>query len=242
MIELSARLGTPPRTWLCSPNLEDLRTLRAKSRDVRLVHSDESTAAPRLDGAPRRRPRRGRRRRLNLHTANGPRAWSGCSTASTCAPSPGTSKRSAISTRCWGTGSTPCTAITSSGWSRRSRNGLSRSDPRRGGPRARPELHEAEVLRANLDEHPAHDGRLRDRAEEPSVFRISAVVAEYEEPARRDHAARRARAAARSPAGRSSSWSRCPRQVGLLESATVDVHVVDAAVGAGRHRLTGGGR
>ena len=46
MIELSARLGTPPRTWLCSPNLEDLRTLRAKSRDVRLVHSTSRRRLP----------------------------------------------------------------------------------------------------------------------------------------------------------------------------------------------------
>jgi glycerophosphoryl diester phosphodiesterase len=39
MIELSARLGVPERTWLCSPNFEQLKTLRATSRDVRLVHS-----------------------------------------------------------------------------------------------------------------------------------------------------------------------------------------------------------
>jgi len=46
MIELSARLGTPQRTWLCSPSLEHLRSLRAVSPDVRLVHSTHRRHLP----------------------------------------------------------------------------------------------------------------------------------------------------------------------------------------------------
>jgi glycerophosphoryl diester phosphodiesterase len=39
IIELVRRAGTPARTWLCSPNLDKLRELRAIAPDVRLVHS-----------------------------------------------------------------------------------------------------------------------------------------------------------------------------------------------------------
>jgi glycerophosphoryl diester phosphodiesterase len=39
IIELSRRVGAAARTWLCSPRLENLRTLRADASDVRLVHS-----------------------------------------------------------------------------------------------------------------------------------------------------------------------------------------------------------
>jgi glycerophosphoryl diester phosphodiesterase len=46
MIELSARLGVPERTWLCSPSLGHLKTLRAASRDVRLVHSTSRRRLP----------------------------------------------------------------------------------------------------------------------------------------------------------------------------------------------------
>jgi len=46
MLELSARLGTPERTWLCSPDLEHLRSLRALSADVRLVHSTHRRHLP----------------------------------------------------------------------------------------------------------------------------------------------------------------------------------------------------
>ncbi len=39
IIELCRAVGAASRTWLCSPDLELLRTLRAEASDVRLVHS-----------------------------------------------------------------------------------------------------------------------------------------------------------------------------------------------------------
>ncbi|HSO95703.1 MAG TPA: glycerophosphodiester phosphodiesterase [Acidimicrobiia bacterium] len=44
IIDLTRAAGDPARTWLCSPDLEQLRALRPDATDVRLVHS-----------APRRR-------------------------------------------------------------------------------------------------------------------------------------------------------------------------------------------
>ncbi len=39
IVEIARRAGDPGRTWLCSPDLELLRTLRPDTPDVRLVHS-----------------------------------------------------------------------------------------------------------------------------------------------------------------------------------------------------------
>jgi glycerophosphoryl diester phosphodiesterase len=39
IIDIVRRVGDPARTWLCSPNLDQLRTMRDGATDVRLVHS-----------------------------------------------------------------------------------------------------------------------------------------------------------------------------------------------------------
>jgi glycerophosphoryl diester phosphodiesterase len=39
IIDIVRRVGDPGRTWLCSPDLEQLRALRGDAPDVRLVHS-----------------------------------------------------------------------------------------------------------------------------------------------------------------------------------------------------------
>jgi glycerophosphoryl diester phosphodiesterase len=39
IIDIVRRVGHPVRTWLCSPSLDELRTVREHATDVRLVHS-----------------------------------------------------------------------------------------------------------------------------------------------------------------------------------------------------------
>lgn len=47
IIEVVRRAGTPARTWLCSPDLDQLRDLRGRAPDVRLVHSTVRRRLPR---------------------------------------------------------------------------------------------------------------------------------------------------------------------------------------------------
>jgi len=46
IIDIVRRVGDPARTWLCSPHLDQLRTLRADATDVRLVHSTPRRRLP----------------------------------------------------------------------------------------------------------------------------------------------------------------------------------------------------
>jgi glycerophosphoryl diester phosphodiesterase len=46
IIEIVRQAGVPARTWLCSPNLEELRDLRSGAPDVRLVHSTSRRRLP----------------------------------------------------------------------------------------------------------------------------------------------------------------------------------------------------
>jgi glycerophosphoryl diester phosphodiesterase len=46
IIEIARDAGDPSRTWLCSPDVEALRTLRTDAPDVRLVHSTRRRRLP----------------------------------------------------------------------------------------------------------------------------------------------------------------------------------------------------
>jgi glycerophosphoryl diester phosphodiesterase len=46
IVDLARRLGVPARTWLCSPNFDQLRDLRDGATDVRLVHSTARRRLP----------------------------------------------------------------------------------------------------------------------------------------------------------------------------------------------------